>query len=95
VFCLCALAQVFVNPYGGHRLGLTRWEDCKVIFDRAGIDLDVVVTTHRNHAYGTMENATEEQLMLLDGIIVVVSSGARWHGHPLSAHSAHSAQCAQ
>lgn len=73
--------QVFVNPHGGHRLGMRTWESVRPIFLRAGIALSVVCTERRGQAHEAMERMGDEELSRLDGLVVVVRpmGGFFWH----------------
>ncbi|CAI7868707.1 unnamed protein product, partial [Closterium sp. NIES-54] len=62
---------VFVNPIGGRKKGLKTWEAVRPVFDRAGVAVQVVVTSRRNHARDMLQNASDKELCQLDGIIVV------------------------
>ena len=62
-----------MNPIGGKRDGMKRWETVLPIFQRAGVETRVVLTQRRNHAFDFMDQATDEELMGRDGVVVVVS----------------------
>lgn len=64
---------MFVNPIGGQRDGVKRWESVAHIFKRAGVETEVVLTQRQNHAFDVMNDATDEDLLGRDGVIVVVS----------------------
>ncbi|CAI5464000.1 unnamed protein product, partial [Closterium sp. Yama58-4] len=66
---------VFVNPIGGRKKGLKTWEAVRPVFDRAGVAVQVVVTSRRNHARDMLQNASDKELCQLDGIIVVGGDG--------------------
>ena len=65
--------QVFVNPIGGQRDGVKRWESVSPIFARAGVETEVVLTQRQNHAFDVMDEASDEDLLARDGVVVVVS----------------------
>eukprot|EP00292_Cryptomonas_paramecium_P020265 CAMPEP_0113709528 /NCGR_PEP_ID=MMETSP0038_2-20120614/29623_1 /TAXON_ID=2898 /ORGANISM="Cryptomonas paramecium" /LENGTH=185 /DNA_ID=CAMNT_0000635427 /DNA_START=70 /DNA_END=623 /DNA_ORIENTATION=+ /assembly_acc=CAM_ASM_000170 len=42
---------VFVNPISGTRSGPKRWKQVEALFALAGVQCDVLVTTHHGHAF--------------------------------------------
>lgn len=66
---------VIVNPYGGRKHGTAKWKQVAPIFEKAGIETTVITTTHRGHAREIMEQASEEELLSRDGVVVVGGDG--------------------
>ena len=63
---------VVVNPHGGNRRGLSVLESIKPVFEAAGAELDIRVTTHAGHA---QELARTLNLEEYDGFCVVGGDG--------------------
>ncbi|GMH32730.1 hypothetical protein BSKO_00564 [Bryopsis sp. KO-2023] len=67
---------VFVNPYGGHKQAKQIWQN-KVYptFRLAGIKCTVLFTTHSNHAFDVIKEATSQDIGKYDGLIAIGGDG--------------------
>jgi YegS/Rv2252/BmrU family lipid kinase len=63
---------VIVNPRGGYQRGGNIFDQIRPVLVAAGIDLNVIVTTHAGHAF---QIAKEMDLQTCDGICVVGGDG--------------------
>ncbi|KAJ7540783.1 hypothetical protein O6H91_10G030700 [Diphasiastrum complanatum] len=62
---------IFVNPYGGKKAALRTWERVIPLFHQAKVKTKVIHTERLGHAFDVLDKATEEDLSLQDGIVVV------------------------
>lgn len=63
---------VFVNPFGGQGRALKMWKENKYMFDESNIDIRLVETKYKNHAYDFI---LEQDLSGYSGIICVSGDG--------------------
>ncbi|KAJ7540782.1 hypothetical protein O6H91_10G030700 [Diphasiastrum complanatum] len=66
---------IFVNPYGGKKAALRTWERVIPLFHQAKVKTKVIHTERLGHAFDVLDKATEEDLSLQDGIVVVGGDG--------------------
>lgn len=66
---------VFVNPVSGKGQGKIVWKSVEKMFSEAGVELNVVVTTHANHAFATMKIMGLQDALALDCIVIVGGDG--------------------
>lgn len=63
---------VCINPFGGKGLAKTIWEKVKIMFEIANIEVNVIETTHANHA---LEIAQSFDVSSYEGIVTVSGDG--------------------
>ncbi|MGB2501788.1 MAG: diacylglycerol/lipid kinase family protein [Mariniblastus sp.] len=64
--------RLVVNPYGGKKQGLSILESVKPIFADASVDLEIIRTTHANHAFEIARTQTFDEH---EGLIVIGGDG--------------------
>jgi YegS/Rv2252/BmrU family lipid kinase len=68
----CRKFCLVVNPYGGKKKGLAILEQIKPIFNSADIELEIIQTTHPQHAF---EFANSNSFEGIEGLIVIGGDG--------------------
>lgn len=67
--------MVIINPHSGKRNATKTWEEVSSLFKRAKIKTMVRTTKKSRHAFEVINNASDDELKQLDGIIIVGGDG--------------------
>ncbi|TVU28973.1 hypothetical protein EJB05_20514 [Eragrostis curvula] len=67
--------MVFVHPLCGKGRGLKNWETVAPLFDRAKVNMKVIVTERAGHAYDTLSSLSDKELKTFDGVVAVGGDG--------------------